>query len=154
MVAAEGLAFPDAVALVRQRGRYMQAAVEAGRGLVCALLGLERSVVTEVCRAASALGVVAPANFNAPGQIVIAGEKAAVEEAARFYFGKSIAAVDAGEAALLASLPKGPTEIDPWKHPERAKDRQRYILGQLVRCTIGHGCGPGTDAEPDRAADQ
>ena len=83
VVAAEGLAFPDAVALVRQRGRYMQAAVEAGRGLVCALLGLERSVVTEVCRAASALGVVAPANFNAPGQIVIAGEKVAVEEAAR-----------------------------------------------------------------------
>src|SRR5712692_8271298 len=80
---AVGLAFQDAVALVRQRGRYMQAAVEAGRGLVCAILGLERSVVTEVCRAASALGVVAPANFNAPGQIVIAGEKAAVEEAAR-----------------------------------------------------------------------
>src|SRR2546425_7761867 len=50
VVAAEGLAFPDGVALGRQRGRYMQAAVEAGRGLVCALLGLERSVVTEVCR--------------------------------------------------------------------------------------------------------
>jgi len=61
----------------------MQEAVEAGRGLVCAILGLERPVVAEVCRSASALGVVAPANFNAPGQIVIAGEKAAVEEAAR-----------------------------------------------------------------------
>ncbi len=83
VVAAGGLAFPDAVVLVRKRGRYMQEAVEAGRGLVCAILGLERSDVTEVCRAASALGVVAPANFNAPGQIVIAGEKAAVEEAAR-----------------------------------------------------------------------
>ncbi len=83
VVAAGGLAFPDAVALVRKRGRYMQDAVEAGRGLVCAILGLERTVVAEVCRSASALGVVAPANFNAPGQIVIAGEKAAVEEAAR-----------------------------------------------------------------------
>src|SRR5207302_9965726 len=83
VVAAGGLAFPDAVALVRKRGRYMQAAVEAGRGLVCAILGLERPIVSEVCRAASALGVVAPAHFNAPGQIVIAGEKAAVEEAAR-----------------------------------------------------------------------
>ncbi len=56
-----------------------------------------------------------------------------VEEAARYYFGKSISDVDAGEAALLASLPKGPTEIDPWKHPERAKERQRYVLSQMVR---------------------
>ncbi len=83
VMAAGGLAFEDAVALVRKRGRYMQEAVEAGRGLVCAMLGLERSAVAEICRAASSLGVVAPANFNAPGQIVIAGEKAAVEEAVR-----------------------------------------------------------------------
>jgi [acyl-carrier-protein] S-malonyltransferase len=83
VVAADGLAFEDAVALVRKRGRYMQEAVEAGRGLVCAVLGMERSVVAEICQAASSLGVVAPANFNAPGQIVIAGEKAAVEEAVR-----------------------------------------------------------------------
>jgi len=83
VMAAGGLRFEDAVALVRQRGRYMQDAVEAGRGLVCALLGMERSMVAEICREASSLGVVAPANFNAPGQIVIAGEKAAVEEAMR-----------------------------------------------------------------------
>lgn len=83
LVAAGGLAFPDAVVLVRKRGRYMQEAVPAGRGLVYALLGVDVTVVTEVCREASALGVVAPANFNGPGQIVIAGEKAAVEEAVR-----------------------------------------------------------------------
>src|SRR5437879_12526359 len=83
VVAAGGLTFPDAVALVRKRGRYMQAAVEAGRGLVCAILGLERPVVAEVCRSASALGVVAPANFNAPGQFVVAGERAADAEPAR-----------------------------------------------------------------------
>ncbi|HLG43573.1 MAG TPA: ACP S-malonyltransferase [Nitrospirales bacterium] len=83
LVAAGGLAFPDAVVLVRKRGRYMQEAVPAGRGLVYALLGVDGSVVAEVCREASALGVVAPANFNGPGQIVIAGEKAAVEEAVR-----------------------------------------------------------------------
>jgi len=83
VMAAGGLVFEDAVALVRKRGRYMQEAVEAGRGLVCAVLGMERPAVAEVCRAASSLGVVAPANFNAPGQIVIAGEKAAVEEAVR-----------------------------------------------------------------------
>ncbi len=83
LVAAGGLAFPDAVVLVRKRGRYMQEAVPAGRGLVYALLGVDGTMVTEVCREASALGVVAPANFNGPGQIVIAGEKAAVEEAVR-----------------------------------------------------------------------
>jgi len=83
LVAAGGLAFSDAVALVRSRGRYMQAAVEDGKGLVCALLGLDRDIVAEVCREASAMGVVSPANFNAPGQIVIAGDKAAVEEAMR-----------------------------------------------------------------------
>ena len=83
LVAAGGLAFRDAVALVRRRGRYMQEAVAEGRGLVCAILGMERAVVADVCRAASSLGIVAPANFNAPGQIVIAGDKAAVEEAVR-----------------------------------------------------------------------
>ena len=83
LVAAGGLTFADALALVRSRGRYMQEAVEEGRGLVCALLGLDRQVVAEVCREASSLGIVSPANFNAPGQVVIAGEKVAVEEAVR-----------------------------------------------------------------------
>jgi [acyl-carrier-protein] S-malonyltransferase len=83
VVAAGGLSFPDAVALVRNRGRYMQEAVPEGRGVVCAILGLERAVVADVCREASIMGVVSPANFNAPGQVVIAGEKAAVEEAVR-----------------------------------------------------------------------
>src|SRR5256885_11186928 len=55
VVAAGGLAFPDAVALVRKRGRYMQDAVEAGRGLVCAILGPERTLVAEVCRDDGAL---------------------------------------------------------------------------------------------------
>jgi penicillin-binding protein 1A len=66
-------------------------------------------------------------------QIEFPYQRFGVEEAARFYFGKSISDVNAGEAALLASLPKGPSEIDPWKHPERAKDRQRYVLSQMVR---------------------
>jgi penicillin-binding protein 1A len=66
-------------------------------------------------------------------QIEFPYQRFGIEEAARFYFGKSVADVDIGEAALLASLPKGPSEIDPWKHPERAKDRQRYVLSQMER---------------------
>ena len=61
----------------------MQEAVEDGRGLVCALLGLDGPAVAEVCQEASTLGIVSPANFNAPYQVVIAGEKPAVEEAVR-----------------------------------------------------------------------
>jgi [acyl-carrier-protein] S-malonyltransferase len=81
LVAAGGVSFRDAVGLVQKRGRYMSEAVAPGTGLVAALLGLTRDVVKDVCRAASVVGVVAAANFNSPGQVVIAGEKAAVERA-------------------------------------------------------------------------
>ena len=83
LVAVGGVAFRDAVGLVQKRGRYMSEAVAPGTGLVAALLGLTAEVVKELCRAASSSssGVVAAANFNSPGQVVIAGEKAAVERA-------------------------------------------------------------------------
>ncbi|GMV51031.1 ACP S-malonyltransferase [Nitrospirales bacterium NOB] len=79
--AAGGLSFRDVVALVQKRGRYMAEAVPPGTGLVAALLGLSAEVVKTVCQDAASVGVVAAANFNSPGQVVIAGEKAAVERA-------------------------------------------------------------------------
>lgn len=79
LVAANGLSFGDALSLVQKRGRYMAEAVPSGRGLVAAVLGLSGNAVMEACHEASAVGVVALANFNCPGQVVIAGEKAAVE---------------------------------------------------------------------------
>ena len=81
LVAAGGMTYREAVAIVQKRGRYMTEAVPSGTGLVAALLGLSREVVNEVCREASSVGVVTAANFNSPGQVVIAGEKAAVERA-------------------------------------------------------------------------
>lgn len=81
LVAAGGVSFRDAVGLVQKRGRYMSEAVAPGAGLVAALLGLAAETVKDVCRLASSEGVVAAANFNSPGQVVIAGEKAAVERA-------------------------------------------------------------------------
>ena len=81
LVAAGGMTYREAVGIVQKRGRYMAEAVPPGTGLVAALLGLASDVVKEVCREASAVGVVAAANFNSPGQVVIAGEKAAVERA-------------------------------------------------------------------------
>jgi [acyl-carrier-protein] S-malonyltransferase len=81
ITAAGGLEFRDAVALVQKRGHYMQQAVPEGTGSMAAILGMERSAVEKTCLEAEKNGIVAPANYNSPGQIVIAGEKQAVEKA-------------------------------------------------------------------------
>ncbi len=77
---AEGFEFSDAVSLVRKRGQYMQEAVPEGEGAMAAILGLEFEELQEICDAVE--GVVVPANLNCPGQIVVSGERAAVEEVA------------------------------------------------------------------------
>jgi [acyl-carrier-protein] S-malonyltransferase len=84
LVAAGVLALADGARLVRERGRLMQAAVPAGAGAMAAVIGAEDAVVAEACREASGDagdGVVVPANFNSPGQVVIGGDAAAVERA-------------------------------------------------------------------------
>jgi [acyl-carrier-protein] S-malonyltransferase len=81
LVAAGGLTFREAVGIVQKRGRYMSEAVPAGTGSVAALLGLDAGMVKDACREAASVGIVQAANFNSPGQVVIAGEKAAVERA-------------------------------------------------------------------------
>lgn len=84
LVAAGALGFGDAIRLVRARGRFMQEAVPVGSGAMAAILGLEADHVEAVCREAQAAHpgeVVEPANFNAPGQIVVAGHTAAVRRA-------------------------------------------------------------------------
>jgi [acyl-carrier-protein] S-malonyltransferase len=80
-VAAGTLAFADAVRTVRRRGRYMQEAVPVGQGAMAAILGLEGDAVARACTEAADGDVVAPANLNAPGQVVIAGTAAAVARA-------------------------------------------------------------------------
>ncbi len=79
LVAAGVLEFDDAVRLVHERGKLMQNAVAPGEGAMAAILGLDDEVVAECC--ASVEGVVAPANYNSPGQVVIAGARAAVDAA-------------------------------------------------------------------------
>ncbi len=81
-VAAGTLSFKDAISLVKKRGKYMQEAVPVGVGAMAAIIGLENNNVIECCKEASQIGIVEPANFNCPGQIVVAGETAAVEKAA------------------------------------------------------------------------
>lgn len=79
LVCAGVLSFEDAVQLVHMRGQFMQQAVPSGTGSMAAVLGLAAEEIQAACDAVD--GVVSPANDNAPGQIVIAGEKAAVEAA-------------------------------------------------------------------------
>lgn len=81
LVAAGVLRFADAVRLVRERGRLMQEAVPAGQGGMAAIIGLSDQQIIEACEQASEGKVVAPVNFNSPGQVVIAGDAAAVERA-------------------------------------------------------------------------
>jgi len=81
-VAAGTLEFADALRIVRRRGRYMQEAVPVGEGAMAAILGLDAAAVARACEEAAQGDVVSPANLNAPGQIVIAGTKAAVARAA------------------------------------------------------------------------
>jgi [acyl-carrier-protein] S-malonyltransferase len=81
VVAAGGLDFPEAVKIVRGRGRYMQEAVPAGEGAMAAILGLPPSEVAEVCKKAANHEVVSPANLNSPEQTVISGSAAAVKRA-------------------------------------------------------------------------
>ena len=81
LVAAGTLSLSDAVRLVRRRGLLMAEAVPAGQGAMAAILGLDDDAIAEACVEAAGDEVVSPANFNAPGQIVIAGHSAAVERA-------------------------------------------------------------------------
>jgi [acyl-carrier-protein] S-malonyltransferase len=81
LVAAEALSFEDAVKLVRLRGEAMQRAVPAGVGTMAALLACSPELAERACREAANGEAVSPANFNAPGQVVIAGSAAAVERA-------------------------------------------------------------------------
>lgn len=81
LVAAEALGFADAVRTVRQRGAFMQEAVPVGVGAMAAVMGLDGATLEAICQEAAQGEVVAPANFNSPGQVVIAGHTGAVERA-------------------------------------------------------------------------
>lgn len=80
LVGAGALKFTDALKVTAYRGKLMQEAVPEGKGLMAAVLGLDRETVDKTCESIET-GYVAAANYNCPGQIVISGEKAAVEDA-------------------------------------------------------------------------
>lgn len=81
LVCSGSLGFADAIRLVSERGKLMQQAVPAGSGAMAAVLGLDDDIVRSVCAEAAQGAVVEAVNFNSPGQVVVAGDKAAVERA-------------------------------------------------------------------------
>lgn len=97
LVVAGAIAFRDAVPLVRFRAEAMQRAVPQGQGAMAAILGLEDDAVRAACDEAAQGEVIEPVNFNAPGQVVIAGHRAAVE--------RGIAAAKARGAKRAVLLP-------------------------------------------------
>ncbi len=101
IVAAGVISFSDAVALTEKRGSFMQEAVPEGEGLMAAIIGLGRNDVDELCLSVES-GYVSPANYNCPGQIVIAGEKRAVEDAMRL-------AKDAGAKRVIPLAVSAPS---------------------------------------------
>ena len=133
LVCAQALQFAPAIELVRFRGAVMQEAVPAGTGAMAAILGLEEADVVAACQEAAQGAVVEPANFNSPGQIVIAGDAAAVERAMQACQGARCQArgAAAGERAralepdaegggAAARAPQGP-EHPRARHPLRER---------------------------------
>ncbi|AWH84861.1 [acyl-carrier-protein] S-malonyltransferase [Flavobacterium album] len=109
LVAAGALTFEDGLKLVSQRALAMQKACEITPSTMAAVLGLEDKVVEDVC--ASIDGVVVPANYNCPGQLVISGETSAVEKACE--------AMKAAGAKRALILPVGGAFHSPMMEPAR-----------------------------------
>jgi [acyl-carrier-protein] S-malonyltransferase len=93
LVAAGALAFEDAVRLVHLRGRAMQEAVPPGRGAMAAIMGGDADAIAALCSEAAAGDVLSPANFNAPGQIVISGTSEAVGRAVELAGARKLKAI-------------------------------------------------------------
>ncbi len=106
LVCSGALQYESAIALVHKRGLYMQAAVPAGTGSMAAILGLDAEAVEQAC--AQATGQVSPANYNSPGQIVIAGETSAVTEAGQL-------CIDAGAKKVMPLAVSVPSHCDLMK---------------------------------------
>ncbi|HXH04002.1 MAG TPA: ACP S-malonyltransferase [Candidatus Competibacteraceae bacterium] len=142
LVCAGALAFADAVALVAERGRLMQQAVPAGAGAMAAVLGLDDEAVRAACAEAAQHEVVEAVNFNAPGQVVIAGAKVAVERA--------IAACKARGAKRAVPLPVSVPSHCALMQPaaERLAERLATVALQTPAIPVLHNVDVATHAEP------
>ena len=145
LTAAGAIAFNDCLPLVRFRAQAMQEAVPAGQGAMAAILGLDDAGAKAAC--AEAQGEVQAVNFNAPGQVVIAGEKAAVERAIE----KCKLRGAKRAMALPVSAPFHSTLMRP--AAERLKDYLLQVAIATPQCAVMNNVDVRTESEPARIRD-
>jgi len=143
LVAAGALELEDAVRLVELRGRAMQAAVPEGRGAMVAVIGGDRDAVLKLCSDAKPAGVVEPANFNAPGQVVLSGEKAAVEHATELATERKLKAIP-----LKVSAPFHCSLMEP------AARAVETALAKVRLSELGFPVVANATAEPNQEKDR
>jgi len=146
LVCADALSLQDAARLVRKRGEFMQSAVPVGEGAMAAILGLEDERIVSVCQSISVApdAVVAAVNFNAPGQVVIAGHAAPVQAAI--------------EALLQAGARRAvPLPVSAPFHTALMRPAAERLAGELgaidiamPRVPVVHNVGARTASDPDR----
>ncbi|WP_417665271.1 ACP S-malonyltransferase [Pseudidiomarina sp.] len=144
LVCAGALDFKDAVKLVATRGKLMQSAVPAGIGAMAAIIGLDDELVKQACAESAGDEVVAAVNFNSPGQVVIAGHKAAVERA-------GAACIKAGAKRALplpVSVPSHCSLMQP------AAEQMAVELGKLTVNTPQVPVVNNVDVDAPREADK
>ncbi len=139
LVCAGALSFEDAIRTVRLRGTYMQEAVPVGFGTMAAIMGMANEALEEVCQEAAKGEVVAPANFNSPGQVVIAGHVGAVERAI------ALARERGAKRALLlpVSAPFHSSLMLP------AAERLDKVLNEVTAGPLAHPVVSNVEAEPN-----
>ncbi|MEO8537094.1 MAG: ACP S-malonyltransferase [Betaproteobacteria bacterium] len=143
LVAVGALDFKDAVPLVRFRAEAMQDAVAPGAGAMAAVIGADDDAVAEACREAAEGAVVESVNFNAPGQVVIAGDRAAVERA--------IAAAKARGAKRALLLPVSAPFHSSLLRPaaERLALRLAHVEFRAPSVPVVHNVDVAAHASPD-----
>jgi [acyl-carrier-protein] S-malonyltransferase len=144
LVCSGALSFGDAVRTVRLRGTFMQEAVPVGMGTMAAVMGLDNEALEAVCREAAEGEVVSPANFNSPGQVVIAGHVAAVERAIK------LASERGAKRALLlpVSAPFHSSLMLP------AAERLEEVLKNVAVGAMTHPVVSNVDATPNQNSER
>lgn len=148
LVCAGALDFADAVTLVADRGRFMQEAVPVGEGGMAAIIGLEDDAVRSLCENAAEGEVLSPVNFNAPGQVVIAGTKTAVDRAVT----QSKAAGAKRAIPLPVSVPSHCSLMHPAAEQMRARLAGVTILTPEIPVIHNVHVQPESDADAIREA--
>jgi [acyl-carrier-protein] S-malonyltransferase len=147
LVCAEALDFGSAVSLVADRARYMQQAVPEGQGAMAAIIGLDDAAVVQLCRAQAGDEVLQPVNFNAPGQVVVAGSSDAV---ARLLEN----AKDAGAKRALPLPVSVPSHCDLMQPAsERMRERLQQVDLTMPRIPVLHNVNVEVATDIDQLRD-